>query len=96
MTEEELQRWRRAKEVLDGAGWLFDAFVNKQMADLLMSTSPDDAPRRERLWFRARVATEIKTNLLNEIEEYEANKQQAERREQRMEGRNGRREQHLN
>jgi SH3-like domain-containing protein len=95
MTEEELQRWRRAKEVLDGAGWVFDEFVNAKMAAIL-TTGADDVDGRERLVRAARVATQLKLSLMGEVEQYEASKQLADRREQRMEGRNGRREQHVN
>jgi SH3-like domain-containing protein len=95
VTEEELQRWRRAKEVLDGAGWVFDEYVDNTMAQVL-KTGADDVEGRERLVRAARVATQLKLSLMGEVEEYEANKQQAERREQRMEGRNGRREHHVN
>ncbi len=96
MTEEELQRWRRAKEVLDGAEWVFDAFINKQSADWLMTTKPEDAERRERLWVRARVAAEIKANLFSEVEQYEDSKKIADLKEQAKERQNGRRDQHIN
>lgn len=96
MTEEELQRWRRAKEVLNDAGWVFDEFVNQQMSELLMTTKPEDAPRRERLWQRARVATEIKANLMNEVEQFEASRKIADLKEQAKERQNGRRDQHVN
>lgn len=95
MTEEEIQRWRRAKEVLDGAGWVFDAYVDNTMAQVL-KTGAEDVEGRERLVRAARVATQIKLSLLSEVEQYEASKQMADRREQRMEGRNGRRDQHVN
>ena len=96
MTEEELQRWRRAKEVLNDAGWVFDEFVNKQMAEILMTTKPEDAPRRERLWVRARVATELKATLMSEVEQFEDSKKLADLKEQAREKKNGRRDQHIN
>jgi hypothetical protein len=39
MTDE--QQIRRAREVLSGAGWLFDDFVNAEMRKVLVS-EPDD------------------------------------------------------
>ncbi len=95
MTEEEIQRWRRAKEVLDGAGWVFDEFVNAKMAAIL-TTGPDDVTGRERLVLAARVVTQLKLSLMSEVEQYEANKQVADRREQMKERQNGRRDQHIN
>lgn len=95
MTEEEIQRWRRAKEVLDGAGWVFDEYVDNTMAQIL-KTGADDVDGRERLVRAARVATQIKLSLMGDVEQYEAQKTMEERREQRMEARNGRRDQHVN
>jgi hypothetical protein len=53
MTEEDLQKWRRAREVLDSAGWVFDEFVNKQMAQILLTGADDVEGRRS--GFGARV-----------------------------------------
>ena len=88
MTEEEEQRYRRAKEVLAGAGWVFDDYVNAKMA-LVLRTSPEDIEGRERLIRAARVAAQLKTGLMGEVEEYENTKTLAERREQLMEKRHG-------
>ena len=88
MTEEEEQRYRRAKEVLDGAGWLFDEYVNAKMA-LILRTNDEDVEGRERLVRAARVAAQLKLSLMGEVEEYENTKTLAERREQLMEKRHG-------
>jgi PAS domain-containing protein len=95
VTEEELQRWRRAREVLHDAGWVFDEYVNNTMAQIL-KTGADDVEGRERLVRAARVAAQIKLSLMNEVEQYEAQVKIDERREQMKEGRNGRRDQHVN
>jgi hypothetical protein len=52
MTDE--QQIRRAREVLSGAGWLFDDFVNAEMRKVLVS-EPDDTtsarkPGAARAW----------------------------------------------
>jgi hypothetical protein len=39
--ESKLRDYRRAKEVLAGAGWVFDDYVNKQMA-MILRTNPED------------------------------------------------------
>jgi hypothetical protein len=86
--ESKLRDYRRAKEVLAGAGWVFDDYVNKQMAQVLR-TNPEDVTGRERLIAAARVAATLKVSLLREIEEYEDTLALQERREQRMEKTNG-------
>ena len=53
------QKYRRAREVLADAGWLFDDFVNNEMRRVLTS-DPDDMTTREIAYNRARVATELK------------------------------------
>lgn len=69
--EAERQQYLRAKEVLDGAGWLFDAFVNSEMRKIMFS-DPDDMTARELAYNRARVATELKTGLMQEVNDYES------------------------
>jgi hypothetical protein len=86
--ESKLRDYRRAKEVLAGAGWVFDDYVNKQMA-LVLKTNPDDVEGRERLVRSARVAAQLKTGLMLEVQEYEDTQTLQERREQRMEKTNG-------
>ena len=84
------QKYRRAREVLAEAGWLFDDFVNNEMRRVLTS-DPDDMTTREIAYNRARVATELKTGLASLIDEYEADVQLHERREQLKESLYGRR-----
>jgi hypothetical protein len=83
-------RYRRAREVLAEAGWLFDDFVNGEMRRVLTS-DPDDMTAREVAYTRARVATELKTGLASLVDEYEADTQLHERREQLRESLYGRR-----
>jgi len=88
--EARLQRYRRAKEVLADAGWLFDDFINGEMRKVLTS-DPADATTREIAYNRARVATEIKAALASVVSEYEADEQLRERREHLKESLYGRR-----
>jgi hypothetical protein len=78
MTDE--QQIRRAREVLSGAGWLFDDFVNAEMRKVLVS-EPEERDQREEAYRRARVATEMKAGLESLIETYEADARLKERRE---------------
>lgn len=80
---------RRAREVLSDAGWVFDAFVNTQMAKVLTS-KPDERDQREEAYRRASVAAELKAGLMSEIESYEADLRLQERRDQQKEARDGR------
>lgn len=82
MTEEEAARARRAREVLSGAGWLFDDFINAEMAKVLKS-DPDDMTAREIAYNRARVATEVKLGLEALVSEAEADKRMQEERDRR-------------
>jgi hypothetical protein len=84
------QKYRRAREVLADAGWLFDDFVNNEMRRVLTS-DPDDMTTREIAYNRARVATEVKAALSGLVDEYEADIQLKERREQLKESLYGRR-----
>lgn len=84
-------RYLRAREVLDGAGWLFDEFVNAEVRKIITS-APDDVSGREAAFTRSRIGTEMKLTLLGIIEEYEADLKMQERRDQLKESRNGRRE----
>ncbi|SEP41510.1 hypothetical protein SAMN02990966_05920 [Rhodospirillales bacterium URHD0017] len=84
------QKYRRAREVLADAGWLFDDFVNNEMRRVLTS-DPDDMTTREIAYNRARVATEVKAGLAGLVDEYEADAQLHERREQLKEILYGRR-----
>jgi SH3-like domain-containing protein len=88
-TEEELQRYRRTREVLAESGWVFDEFINNETRRWLTSNM-HDAKGREEAYMRARVATELKVGLMQEIEDFETEKKLAERREQMTGGRDGR------
>jgi hypothetical protein len=90
MNDEQERKYRRAREVLADAGWLFDDFVNNEMRRVLTS-DPDDMTTREIAYSRARVATEVKAGLSSLIDEYEADVQLKERREQLKESLYGRR-----
>jgi hypothetical protein len=90
MSDEKVQRYRRAREVLADAGWLFDDFVNGEMRKVLTS-DPDDMTTREIAYNRARVATELKASLSALVDEYEADAHLKERREQLKESLYGRR-----
>src|SRR5215207_129340 len=77
------QRYRRAREVLADAGWLFDDFVNAEMRRVLTS-DPDDMTTREIAYNRARIATELKAGLAALIEQQEARAHRKERRDSLM------------
>src|SRR5688572_20023615 len=81
---------QRARELLADAGWLFDDFVNAEMRRVLTS-DPDDMTTREIAYNRARIATEVKAALSSLVDEYEADIQLKERREQLKESLYGRR-----
>ena len=81
---------QRARELMADAGWLFDDFVNAEMRRVLTS-DPDDMTTREIAYNRARVATEVKAALSSLVDEYEADIQLNERREQLKESLYGRR-----
>ena len=83
------QQFRRAREVLSDAGWLFDDFVNAEMRKVLVS-KPDERDAREEAHRRARVAAEMKTSLESLIEQYEADLRLQERRDRDKERRHGR------
>ena len=90
MNDEREQKYRRAREVLADAGWLFDDFVNAEMRRVLTS-DPDDMTTRELAYNRARVATEVKASLASLVDEYEADQQLKERRDHLKESLYGRR-----
>ena len=90
MNDEREHKYRRAREVLADAGWLFDDFVNAEMRRVLTS-DPDDMTTRELAYNRARVATEVKASLASLVDEYEADRHLKERRDQLKESLHGRR-----
>lgn len=67
-------RYRRALEVIDGAGWLFDDYISEQTKALL-DTNPEDPEgpkKREEFYRRAIVAAGLKAELKHIIETKEA------------------------
>ena len=80
-------RYLRAREVLDGAGWLFDALKESETR-AWMQTAFDEKDRRELHYQRARFASEMRVTLERIIGEYESDMKMQEIKESR----NGRRE----
>lgn len=80
MTPEREDRYRRAREVMADAGWLFDDFVNQQMRNILVSRADESAVRDE-AYRRAAVAAELKLRLESEVKSYEADLAREERQE---------------
>jgi hypothetical protein len=69
-TDEELHKYRRAREVLSEASWVVDEFVNVEMRNILTS-EPADTAGREIAYTRARVATEMLASLNATVDSYE-------------------------
>lgn len=84
MSDDQEAKVRRAREVLSGADWLFDDFVNAEMAKVLKS-DPDDMTTREIAYNRARVASELKVGLLAFVNEAADDKTMQEHRDKRRE-----------
>lgn len=77
--EEKRLRMLRAKEVLSGAGWLFD----EQMSDLtrdMLGTSPEQSGKREELFHQIDALAQVKGRLMGIIHEYEAKQKAHEQR----------------
>jgi hypothetical protein len=70
MSDDGEQKYLRAREVLRDSGWLLDEFINAEMRKILTS-KPADAAAREEAYTYARVATELKRRLTEEVDEYE-------------------------
>lgn len=85
MTREEMaQRARRAREVLDGASWVFDEVVAQAQRDWLEADDPHEGmTRREELFRRANAALRIKAHLMTIVNAQEAQEKLDERRERR-------------
>lgn len=86
MSEDRAAEVRRAREVLNCAGWVFDKYRGERMAVML-----SDAPleEREEARRRARVITEIQAELQSIIENWDFDTKVATRREQAKEKDNG-------
>lgn len=76
------QEVRRAREVLNGAGWVFDNFINSEMGKL-MKTGSGEGAQREVHYMRVRVATELKAQLLAVVESWDFETKQAESRQKK-------------
>lgn len=83
MTPDREAQVRRAREVLDGAGWLFDEFVNAETRRMVMS-NPGDHAIREEAYRRARVAMEMKASLEAVLVNAHADDEAAKHREHRQ------------
>lgn len=80
--EARLARYRRAAEILNEAGWLFDEYMSDQNRSLL-GTLSGDVTAREEAYRRISVAAELKAHLMSICNEqaYIARKnERAERR----------------
>lgn len=73
---------RRAREVLNGAGWLFDEVVNSEMAKVLAS-DVSDREGREAAYMLATTAARLKLRLQGVVETYEYQLKLAEQKEAR-------------
>lgn len=82
--DERRLRALRAKEVLNGAGWLFDEHISDLTRELL-STAPTsvDATKREELFYQIDAAAQLKGRLLQIIQLHEAEAKAHERKERR-------------
>lgn len=82
--EARLARYRRAAEILNEAGWLFDEYMSDQNRALLGSLVGDVAAREE-AYRRISVAAELKAHLMSICNE----QTYIARRNERAERRNG-------
>lgn len=89
MSDDRESQYRRAREVLDGAGWLFAAFVEAEQR-AWMRTAAADQEKREQHYHRAHVASEMKAFLEATVEGHEADLKLKERKERMKESSDGR------
>ncbi len=64
--EAKRRRALRAREAIEGAGWVFDVYVKKLTAQWI---NEDEGSRREALHYRVRAALELKAELAAIINE---------------------------
>lgn len=69
----------RARELLDGAGWVFNDLMSDQNRQLL-DTAPEETARREDLFRMIRATAELKGMLIQIVEQQVATERQHERR----------------
>ena len=89
--EENRLRYLRARELLDGLGWLFDGFIAAEMK-AIYDSNIHDPKTREEAYRRAKVAGEMKDCLQRRLDEYENEQTVLKHKE----AKNGTREQPLN
>lgn len=80
--EARLARYRRAKEIVQEAGWLWDEYLAQQNTSLL-NTLPADVTGREELFRRITVAVEMKAHLQSIINHQLALEKRHERADRR-------------
>jgi hypothetical protein len=80
--EERRLRALRAREVLDGAGWLFNEYISEMTRDLL-DTNPADSEQRETLFKRIDAAAQLKGRLMQIIKLHQVEKENYDKRERR-------------
>ena len=82
MSEDPAADVRRAREVLNGAGWVFDKYRGAQMAEMLSDRKQDE---RERAYLKARIVTEIQAELQAVVDGWDHDRKVEARREQAKE-----------
>ena len=80
---------RRAREVITGAGWLFDQYVNQNMA-IVLASSPGERDKREDAYLRAHIAAAMKIEMESLIEDAAATARLADEKRKQQEKRDGR------
>lgn len=78
--EEKRIHAQRAREVIDGAGWVIDAYVKKLTAGWINTKTDAPLEIREDIHRRIRVALELKADLAAIITEYDNDEVLRERR----------------
>lgn len=68
----------RAREVIDGAGWLFDEYVSQRTQDMLGAPTPAE---RETIFHGIQAAADLKAHLIGILETAQFEATQNERRE---------------
>ena len=70
---------RRAREVLSGADWVFDAFIEAEMR-AIRDSGLEEREAREEAYRRVRVASELKGRLAALVEAHDYQRRLQERR----------------
>ena len=77
-----LARYRRAREIIDEAGWLWDEYLADQNR-VLLNTLQGDTKGREEAFLRMQVAVEMKAHLQSIINQQLALEKRNERADRR-------------